>query len=1430
MFVAFLKAYYEWLETNGQEVFSGKIISATHNTVVLPATASDKVNIYQGKNLVCLNGPTKGHTRKILEYHPDTKTAVIDPVWEANGVPLANTLIAIRDNINPGVLLEYKDIDLTLDRFIDYFRNEFMYQIPGNVLADKRNILKHIKDFYQARGTENSFRFLFRILFNEEVEFYYPKVDLFRASDARWYVENIMKITTTGDTFDYVNRKLIGVKSGATAKVESATQQHVAGGTITELKLSNIDGKFIVDEDTGLPEQVKIVYPVDAPPQSDLGAATDVLEPFDAIKWEQAYQLLEKLLISQPGQNYAVGETITISGGGELSEATAIITSVFETIYTGRCSPPPSVYYLEPFFGANDTVNTTGDPLQDGVCIPGLYFFSDVRSDYTIADLLNSTEIKLAQTETTVDDFFVGDEIALVSGTGVGQRRTIVSYNGTTKIAVVDEPFYPVPDGTTGYSITHVRGGIKSVKIIDFGLGFLTNPTATINTTSGSGAVLPPLLGLVGETAGQWTTGRDGGIGGAATTTDSFASANKIIQDSYYWQDFSYDLRVGQTVDKYRDIVKTLLHPAGMKMFGTVMLKTRLETNFPETIQRLILEIGTRFFDLDLDVHPETVIQTVTQETGTIEYRTVVGTKNKDVDGFKFRAFPPNVRFNLIYPFPNQDYWSPTGPGNTQINNFKDMVIGDLINFPERRTKINPDAYIVVNNADSLTRVGPVGQSRASLAYFRFKGFPPFEGFYNPFPPPNSDYWDGVLGGFGNTQLESFKDMVISEVIETPKHKHSNFCIDGTFNILRGGPIPKTGNLVEYSFVEGIDPQIVYNVGPNSYGDFNAVLGSDVNTEGSDPAFITEGLELSAGDSDIVNATGVPLDLKRCTVIVVAAANGLSDDMTLVSMLQNSSDNGFAIEFRQGGGFTFRARYDNVEKHVDFPVSTVANNDYFMAALRFDQGKLSGNVNTIEVLNSNITRSTTFLNYPNAPTTTSEGWYFGKPSIDLTPVSQPPALFRAAQFNQVGFSQNAITATPIPLGYFNGTLVYAIFYDRALYDYELDTIYKRLNLKLFNERGVNLDSATLFKTQLGKASIRKQTTRTQTGTANVKLTRTKTLDGISAIRNTTNRTLSGLGSIQNTTTRTQSGTSSLQNTAPLRTIVGGALIENTGSQTITGLSRLQVSGVEQTVDGTSRITGLTLHTQQGIGAVQNTTLNTIQGLGAVQNTTLRTQQGLGAVRDVDLPSVSEVATYFIKPTNANYTFVDDNQKITLAYTGSTSVGYPVGLYDTVNFGTNTNFTYEVGFTVTTMSSGVGIGFQDDSGGVGAITEWRLYTSGSNYRMSHNHWWTDTGWFNWNFYDATIGSTSSPPPGGVFYLRFRQHAGTLYLGWSLDGGSTWTEPTTTSGLPVISLFPFVIGTGAINIYSLKLHKEPYITGTSRIQVTTERTQSGTSTIS
>jgi len=90
----------------------------------------------------------------------------------------------------------YSDIDRTVNSFVEYFLKQFSNDIPRSVLADKKSLVKRIKDLYENKGNEKSYKLLFRILFNKPVEVFYPSTQILKASDGKWVQETSIFLQT----------------------------------------------------------------------------------------------------------------------------------------------------------------------------------------------------------------------------------------------------------------------------------------------------------------------------------------------------------------------------------------------------------------------------------------------------------------------------------------------------------------------------------------------------------------------------------------------------------------------------------------------------------------------------------------------------------------------------------------------------------------------------------------------------------------------------------------------------------------------------------------------------------------------------------------------------------------------------------------------------------------------------------------------------------------------------------------------------------------------------------------------------------------------------------------------------------------------------------------------------------------------------------
>jgi len=66
---------------------------------------------------------------------------------------------------------------------------------------------------------------------------------------------------------------------------------------------------------------------------------------------------------------------------------------------------------------------------------------------------------------------------------------------------------------------------------------------------------------------------------GLFTTANGFLSDKKYIQDSYYYQQFSYVLKTGKNVSDWKNAFTRLIHPAGFKFFGEIVILVKLLTS-----------------------------------------------------------------------------------------------------------------------------------------------------------------------------------------------------------------------------------------------------------------------------------------------------------------------------------------------------------------------------------------------------------------------------------------------------------------------------------------------------------------------------------------------------------------------------------------------------------------------------------------------------------------------------------------------------------------------------------------------------------------------------------------------------------------------------------------------------------------------------------
>jgi hypothetical protein len=193
-------------------------------------------------------------------------------------------------------LFDYRDIDNTIDEFLEYFQRKYLYGIPFKTISQPKFLLKHILDVYRSKGTIQCYRLLFKLLYDKDIDVYLPGDDVLRPSDGTWIEPRYLELTDNNNLQSLVGNSIKGISSGTTAVVENYVKETYYRDIINTLYISNIlprGGNFIPGE--------KIVLLSDVGNTAAVSSAPTVLGSLDS------------LTIINGGQNFNIGDIIKIA-------------------------------------------------------------------------------------------------------------------------------------------------------------------------------------------------------------------------------------------------------------------------------------------------------------------------------------------------------------------------------------------------------------------------------------------------------------------------------------------------------------------------------------------------------------------------------------------------------------------------------------------------------------------------------------------------------------------------------------------------------------------------------------------------------------------------------------------------------------------------------------------------------------------------------------------------------------------------------------------------------------------------------------------------------------------------------------------------------------------------------------------------------------
>jgi hypothetical protein len=117
-------------------------------------------------------------------------------------------------------------------------------------------------------------------------------------------------------------------------------------------------------------------------------------------------------------------------------------------------------------------------------------------------------------------------------------------------------------------------GTITAINVIYQGSGYKYVPNISIISRKGSGAnITVDIDGLNTKynLSGYISLGGIGTLKGRWQGTKSFVSSDKYLQDSYYYQNFSYEIQCTIPFSEYEKTVRKVYHVLGTEMFGRLI-------------------------------------------------------------------------------------------------------------------------------------------------------------------------------------------------------------------------------------------------------------------------------------------------------------------------------------------------------------------------------------------------------------------------------------------------------------------------------------------------------------------------------------------------------------------------------------------------------------------------------------------------------------------------------------------------------------------------------------------------------------------------------------------------------------------------------------------------------------------------------------------
>jgi len=677
-------------------------------------------------------------------------------------------------------LLDYKNVDETIDDFLEYFRKDFLPYFPADIALDERKLIKTAREFYSKKGSLESIKFLFRVLYNKEIEIFYPKEQVLRASDGKWNQPQSIKVILSAENENLdldllAKRQGIGSTSRAKCRIESANRSidKFLNREVVELFISNITKSFKVGENlqilyydvndqpqtfsesiigslssiTITPNRTGLKYKENDPVVLVGGVSSTGIEAI-AVVGDVSVGGLRGVSVVDGGfgfRDYPNTVTSVINSPGDSGTGANVVVSTLDyanTIYfrvntdsiesianSTIGAANLSFSNISGISNANSTLanafsyaNLAFAPLKTlNVVSGGSGFTGEPTLDFKVSYITNNIAQQYMDSLGHIGVLKIlnggggyspgNDKIIFSSTTGYGANAAFtVGSNGTiNSISIISrgEGYYEMPpiylanssntiaasNGTGAVIVAYGfgdaeetdisvddAGRIKNIKLLTRGFDYRSTPTVSLRVQDLTTTAISEVL-VEGDVVYQGTSYSTAtykanvdkydagtstlrvydysgtvsagtlvlpttntsvvsfikyGNGQAKATaeflsgvikypgfwskSDGFLSWDQYLQDSEKYHNFSYEIVVDKALETYRNIIRDIIHPAGMSIIGDYVVSNEIEQSDYDNLRVGYGSLGQNTVNV--------VANTVTASGGTNTYFNVYATVN----------------------------------------------------------------------------------------------------------------------------------------------------------------------------------------------------------------------------------------------------------------------------------------------------------------------------------------------------------------------------------------------------------------------------------------------------------------------------------------------------------------------------------------------------------------------------------------------------------------------------------------------------------------------------------------------------------------------------------------------------------------------------------------------------------------------------------